>query len=181
MTKKSTIVKDWTTKAGLRAIIVLYGGHHCGYVELPKDHPLVGVGYNDESPALEKLWKKVQEGEIGKRGVIPIFCSDGKARPAVVFDVHGSITFSGMLSYANNDNWWYGFDCLHDGDKSLDDESGYGVFHDGVFRDEVYVTEECENLARQVMEVTCLSKNYYRLKFASFFHRFTPKRTSKIQ
>lgn len=41
------IVKEWTTKAGLKAVILLVndGSHHCGYVQAPEN--LKGVDYND--------------------------------------------------------------------------------------------------------------------------------------
>ena len=34
------VIKDWTTKSGLRAVILLVrGSHHCGYVEVPEQEP----------------------------------------------------------------------------------------------------------------------------------------------
>lgn len=44
---KANVKKDWVTVAGYRALVVLAcdGSHHCGYVGIPKSHPLCGVGY----------------------------------------------------------------------------------------------------------------------------------------
>lgn len=42
------IEKDWTTEAGLRAVIIATPmGHRCGYVGVSKDSPLYGLGYDD--------------------------------------------------------------------------------------------------------------------------------------
>lgn len=156
-------VKDWITKAGYRAIITfVHGSHHCGYVEIPKKHPLHGIGYSDRSEKLRALWEKAKEGPTGNRGPIVMFLSalddTDTPRPDYVFNVHGSLTFSGPGSDgypAQSDGWWYGFDCNHDGDAS---KAGWRWNSGGVFRDEEYVTRECEKLAEQLREVAELDK-----------------------
>ena len=41
-----TIVKRWTTEAGLEAVILLIrNSHHCGYVASPES--LIGVDYDN--------------------------------------------------------------------------------------------------------------------------------------
>lgn len=40
--------KDWTTDAGLRAVVVIHpAGHRCGYVGVPRGNPSHGKGYED--------------------------------------------------------------------------------------------------------------------------------------
>ena len=42
------VEKDWTTASGLRAVVIAAQmGHRCGYVGVPKDHPLFGKDYDD--------------------------------------------------------------------------------------------------------------------------------------
>lgn len=145
------VEKDWTTKAGYRAVALFVGeSHRCGYVRVGKDHPLHGVEYGEKSPAL----KSISEDEaIGKRGVIPLMMAamdkGSMATPGVLFDVHGSITFSNSdLLDEGDDGWWFGFDCNHLGDKSLI----MPEFFEGVHRSLEYVVDECESLARQLTE-----------------------------
>lgn len=40
--------KEWTTEAGLKAIVIATPmGHRCGYVSVPAEHPLHGKHYDD--------------------------------------------------------------------------------------------------------------------------------------
>jgi hypothetical protein len=46
-----TVEKDWTTKAGLRAVVIVVhfvriGGHRCGYVGVPRWHTLYEKDYH---------------------------------------------------------------------------------------------------------------------------------------
>lgn len=63
--------------------------------------------------------------------------------PEHVFDVHGSLTYSGEAGKypAEGEGWWFGFDCAHSGD---DFEFG---------RPLEYVVDNCEKLARQLCDV----------------------------
>ena len=141
------IEKSWNTKAGYVAQAwFIRHAHRTGYVRIPEGHPCHGVRYQDNNPALTSAWEKAKAGTIGKRGPIPVFCAalDGTTISAdVVFDVHGSITYSGDLN--DDGQWWYGFDCGHDVDKT--------AWGDGEERSLEYVVEECESLARQLAEV----------------------------
>lgn len=58
--------------------------------------------------------------------------------------VHGGLTYSGGLSYANNE-FVFGYDCAHSGDKTA-------YIQHGTFRDIHYCTKQCESLATQLME-----------------------------
>lgn len=154
------VVKDWTTKAGLRAVVLfIHNSHHCGYVAITKDHPLYGVTYNTPHPALRR--EALENEPIGKRGILPVFCSalreEDTVRPDVFFNVHGSITYSddGEDGYPAKGAglWWFGYDCSHAGDLRLKDrELGYAD-PDSVFRDADYCISECESLAAQLEAV----------------------------
>lgn len=141
-------IKDWTTKAGLRAVVILAndGSHHCGYVEVNKHHPLFGKHYGD------KCCPPLPEDEVvGKRGLISILinaCNEGdKISIDMYFNVHGGISFSDKFKN-ESDGWWFGYDCAHLGDLTKGDYS----FGDGVWRDEEYCIAECESLAKQLVD-----------------------------
>ena len=139
------IKKDWTTAAGLRAvvIIVLRGerkSHRCGYVGIPASHPLHGVGYN--------------------------------AAPDL--NVHGGVTYADKdAAYpAPNDGlWWYGFDCAHAGDAYIDPVPGIPQFGN-VVRSLEYCVDECENLARQIASVSARVTLQDRLRKEAFGYDF---------
>ena len=126
MNYKNHVENDWTTKAGLRAICILTGmGHRCGYVGIPKGHPLYGVDHHEDSDALREA-----EERIGND-----------------FDVHGGITYSGGGNGypVDGDEWWFGFDCAHAGDAT-----GSSLFPGDILRTQEYVESECESLAEQL-------------------------------
>jgi hypothetical protein len=125
--RKYKVEKRWTTKAGLRAVIVKQPGYegpfnsdllggwfkdgwYCGYVGVPVDHPAYAKNYDD-----------------------------------VPADVHGWLTFG----RTSDDNypiktkeklWWFGYDCAH-----LDD--------DIKIENLIYNINECELLARQLASI----------------------------
>lgn len=156
----NNVVKDWTTKAGLRAVVLFVNGsHHCGYVAVPKDHPLHGVGYSDKHPLLRR--SAIDDKPIGARGVFSLLkaglAEEGEeaTSPDVFFDVHGSITYSdGGDTYpaAGEGLWWYGYDCAHAGDAQKGRLAEYRSPGD-VFRDADYCIGECERFAEQLEAV----------------------------
>lgn len=124
------IVKSWTTEAGLPAVVLLVndGSHHCGYVALPADltdKDFIGYG----------------SGEYAD------------------ISVHGGVTYQDALPQLE-DKIVIGFDCAHAGDlmkcpekyKGTDMENMF-MYSDGVWRDEAYCTEQCESMAKQLMEL----------------------------
>ncbi|MGL4638850.1 MAG: hypothetical protein ACRCVX_03830 [Shewanella sp.] len=155
------IKKEWVTQSGFKAVILLTEmGHHCGYVGLTNDHALYGKDYSEHCMALT-----VPSEPIGKRGIIPLVCHDGRASPDIVFDVHGSITYSGGnpdYPIKSDGLWWFGFDCGHSGDGKSPEyltemRQKYPGFpsmwrDDGEFRDVDYCVAECESLARQMID-----------------------------
>lgn len=166
--------KQWRDEAtGLPCLIVRgwATGTLCGYVGIPTTHPLYEVSYSDEHPSLKTLFEKMKEGQIGKRGVIPLICSPG-ASPDVVFNVHGSLTYSGHCEPGEDDStgichiaededkvWWFGFDCAHCMDRAPamdaklkeylpDRDLSYRERNE--YRNLEYVTQEVQLLAAQL-------------------------------
>lgn len=148
------IEKDWITEAGLRAVVLMVrGSHRCGYVEVLKGNPLFGVDYGDKCPALADAFEEAKNGKVGKRGILTVICADEDTpSPGIVFDVHGSLTYSGSGSTGypvKSDGWWFGFDAAHHGDGTLDPI--LGSFQSGPVRSLDYMADECESLASQIV------------------------------
>ena len=146
----------WTDKkTGYECLILRMrdAGHLCGYVRLPEGHPLYGVGYSAEFPELLKSLAEVEmNSPVGKRGAINVFFMALRGSMSVgdLFDVHGSITFSGRMR--NREGFWYGFDCAHAGDLQPESAKRYGFDPEGVYRDIEYVKTECTRLAAQLAQ-----------------------------
>ena len=61
-------------------------------------------------------------------------------------EVHGGLTLAGPLSQGGN--WWFGFDCGHDGDMSPFNRTSH---HDGgYYRNMNYTRFQTERLAEQL-------------------------------
>lgn len=160
---------EWMTAAGLRAYALRHPsfGHWCGYVEVPKDHPLFGVGIGEESPALAAALERRKEQPIGEHPsfavmLAAVFGGGVKPSPAIVFSVHGGITFADAAYWTGGDpnSWWFGFDCGHCDDVSPG-MLKYGLAMLGEdamrgqeYRELAYVFAECERLAEQLAQVT---------------------------
>lgn len=162
------IEKDWQTEAGFRAvvgIVVREGGrrsHRCGYVAIPKWHPLHGVGYSQQADCLTQ--SMADQARIGKKSpILAITAACGsdnegetvRRSPDVVFDVHGGLTYADGDQYpAPHDGlWWFGFDAAHCDDGYIDQSLQYEWRNTGIVRDLDYMTAECESLARQIAEI----------------------------
>lgn len=141
---KEKTLKEWKTKSGLIAKAVLFSeGYINGYVKAPR------------------------------------YLKGTRCHNLQNIDVHGGVTFAGRLQNINEDNegWWIGFDTAHIGDgKNFDlvkkeifdqeenpDMSEYYNTNDifgnssldestEKFRDLDYVVNECEKLAKQLVE-----------------------------
>lgn len=140
------VEKDWITKAGLRAVVISFRHHRCGYVGISGEHPLYEIKYSDPTHLFHL--KDAEEATIGKKSAILALTTSVRAfegesirrSPDIIFDVHGGLTYSGggyKSDYpVKSDLWWFGFDCTHlDVSQSLD-----------------YMIEECERLAKQIVE-----------------------------
>ena len=157
---KPTIEKQWTTEAGLDAVALLLlrengtRRHRCGYVRVPDGSPLYGKGYGEQLPLIST--DTANEQQLGKKSPILLLTAgvgaDGdnvRRSLDVVIDVHGGITFDGELK--DLPGWWFGFDCAHSGDTSIDlDEIESSYPTDGVARSLEYVVSECESMAKQL-------------------------------
>lgn len=120
------VIKDWTTKSGLRAMILLVrGSHHCGYVELPER---LGKPDYDESPIMELN----VHGGVTYADNLPEM--DGKY----------------VVGY---DCAHYGDYMKCPEELKGTDMEKLWAFDNGVWRDEEFCTNECESLAKQISEI----------------------------
>lgn len=148
-------------------------GHRCGYVGIPKSHPLYGKNYSDY---LEIKKEDLKDRKIS--GVFPLLCAcldkDERIRIEAYFQCHDGITFADGGENSNypigSDLWWFGFDCGHCND-ARELELAYKrfpkykasiamqielekVYHIGglTVRTEDYVAAECKKLAEQLKD-----------------------------
>ena len=159
----SYVIEKTGTAHGLKwAVLAIDMGHRCGYIEVPAGHPIHGKGYGDSAPG--SSWDELEGVEMGKRGILSVFCADRDKPPSldVLFDVHGSITYAGEPYWDGSDPeaWALGFDASHDGDgkdPSIMSEQ-YRELHakwggsEAPAQDLQYMISECESLARQIAE-----------------------------
>ena len=168
------IVEREFEHAGYKCIVTFIDmGHRCGYVGVPKIHPLYGKGYDEHL--------EIKKSDIGDReisGIFPLFSAcldeDERIRIDAYFQCHGGITYTGGGENSEypikSDLWWFGFDCGHAGDKAdlnyamqkfpnrkeeyrtrILIENKYLIEYD-VIRTEEYVAEEWKKLAEQLKE-----------------------------
>lgn len=118
--------KQWQDAATGMACLALRNsfGAWCGYVGVPPSHRLHGHPYRDVDTYI---------------------------------DVHGGLTFAaacapdpdpskGICHEAATEVWWFGFDCLHCGDRAPDPACGFY----GDYCTIGYVEAECADLAAQL-------------------------------
>lgn len=155
--------------------VVTFGamGHRCGYVGVPKIHPLHGKDYMD--------YLDIKKEDIEGKEVSGVFSlldalldEDERVRIGAYFTCHGGITYAGGGENSEypikSDLWWFGFDCGHYGDArelklayerfpnyrnslaiQIECEDRFRI--DGlIIRTEEYVAEECKKLAEQLKE-----------------------------
>ena len=132
---KYTVEKDWTTEAGLRAVVIATPmGHRCGYVGVPKNSKFYGLGYDDVHL------------NGGVHGGLTYASAGGKNPGAYPVE---------------SDLYWFGFDCAHYDDKkdwSIMDEIHKEVyrtlidleFENSTIKDTAFCVAECESLAKQL-------------------------------
>lgn len=124
--------KQWLDAAsGLPCMIRRAGsmGHWCGYVGVPRNHPLYRRDYNDI--------------DVDVHGGLTFAdaCRDGPDHSAICHKVEPG---------EDDDVWWLGFDCGHDGDIS---PGMQWVRPDGFYRDQAYVEDEVVRLAKQLHQL----------------------------
>lgn len=132
------------------------GGHWCGYVGIPADHPWHGKSESENVRVSDAT--RDRPIDVDKVGVINLFCAANKGDDidqgvmpiALAIDVHGGLTWSADQHPEGeaDGRWWFGFDCAHAGD--LAPKYGQRSAFGGVYRDAAYVQAECESLAKQL-------------------------------
>ena len=96
--KRHTVEKEWSHNSNICVVIMNHSsGCRCGYVGIKPNHPLYGKKYDEPLPkTLIQFWEKAKDGDIGKRGILDLFCLDPEnPDTGILFDVHGGITYSG--------------------------------------------------------------------------------------
>lgn len=178
MEKKISVLEASFQHEGLDcAVVFTKMGHRCGYVGVKKTSPLFKVNYSDNLKKPELL-EELKQTTFGKRGVMELFCWDGeRTSPSILFDVHGSITYSDGLGCwpvtRGYPLWWFGFDCAHYGDakdwntvakywgEGEEIQKMYDIdmefYTGGIIRTKEYVIQECKNLAEQIL---CVESTY---------------------
>jgi len=138
------------------------GGHLCGYVGIPHDHPWFGKGYSDQvSVPREVIERPI---DVDKVGAINLFCAAASADAiaagtldiVLAIDVHGGLTYASAKAPGSviEGLWWFGFDCAHAGDLTPSYAERYGgAMQYGVYRDIGFVQAEVASLARQLAAV----------------------------
>lgn len=81
--------------AGYKCVVIFGSiGHRCGYVGIPKNHPLYGKDYSDHLEI-----KKADVGDREVSGIFPLLgaCLDEDERIQIeaYFQCHGGITYAG--------------------------------------------------------------------------------------
>ena len=157
-----SVEKDWTTEAGLRAVVIA-DRHRCGYVGVPKGSVLFGKGYNDEIDQISQ--EAADSVTIGDKSPLLIFTAtcgtDGdRVRRSLdlLIECHGGLTYAGGNGDypVTSDLWWFGFDCAHCDDAPLN-PSGFELELDGKYltygeiRSLDFCEAQCESISRQLV------------------------------
>ena len=163
-----TIEKKWDHLQNKCVVLMNHNsGCRCGYVGIDNTHPLYQLNYTDKLPKeLLNKWEEVKKGNIGKRGIIDIFCCDvDNPNVGILFDVHGGVTYSGENDYLiklDKPWWWFGFDCGHIDDAPDIDQMEervrqvylqFGFDITGIVRTLEYCINECESLSQQLEDI----------------------------
>jgi hypothetical protein len=142
-------------------------GHRCGYVGIPKDHPLHGLSYHSKSKVLRS--SDIQDMPMNTVGLGQMLngmmgkYDEEVITPEMYFSVHGGITYSGGNDYPVKSDglWWFGYDCAHYGDgvdlSAIENETAKEIEMSypsyGIVRTKEYCEEECKKLAEQLKKV----------------------------
>jgi hypothetical protein len=170
---------------GYRCVVVFTDmGHRCGYVGVPKENPLYGKSFTEY---LDIPMSVIENEELGKRGVLPLFFTafedSSNVRMDMFFNVHGSLTYSNKGDYPvdGGDLWWLGFDCGHYDDgadlnlvekywgdnpriqKRLEIEREFPTRDGYPVRTKEYVEDECKSLVAQIIKFVNESEKYKKV------------------
>jgi hypothetical protein len=153
------VEKDWTTQAGLRAVVVVHR-HRCGYVEVLANHPGFGKTYDEQLDCITQ--EQAASVCIGQKSSILLLtasCSADNENAIrrsldIIIDVHGGLTYAGAGIDSDypvpSKGWWFGFDCAHYGDAPVEDPEGW-YRGKGIIRSLEFCEAQCESMAEQLM------------------------------
>lgn len=153
-----------------RCVVIMGScGYRCGYVGIPKEHPLHGVDYCDKVDCLKSSEMPdipMDKAGLGQmlRGLVGEY-QKKSISPEMFFSVHGGITYSGGGEYPVESDglWWFGYDCAHFGDgkdiEAIESPAAKEIEMQfpscGIIRTNKYCEQECKNLAEQLAAVSC--------------------------
>jgi hypothetical protein len=126
---------SWTDEeTGMACLIKRHptGGHLCGYVGVPPEHPWHGRDYDDG----------VVYADVHGGLTYAADCEEGGDEGKTICHV--------PQPGEPDDVWWLGFDCAHAGDLS----PGYGLVIHETYKDIDYVRSEILRLAKQLASVS---------------------------
>lgn len=129
--KQYNVEYDLLDNRGYRQVVIRlcrdYSSHRCGYVGIPKTHPLYGKDYNHKSNVrLDGLTVQINN-PVGTFLAAASIGEEEYADLSYAANVNGGLTYAqGTPDYpVESDLWWFGYDCAHiddidDGGKPLD-------------------------------------------------------------
>ena len=155
--------KEWTAH-GLRCVIkrIEHSGHLCGYVGVPKGHPLYGASAFEPHPLfVEQNLQEQDEPPVVRAEYIAwairVFDERNSLTPAGRLTAHGGVNYGNSLlpreAPEGSGLWWFGFSCDQGGDDYPEQSRVFSERYGYVYRDMAYVTAQAENLARQLAEL----------------------------
>lgn len=133
------------------------GGNWCGYVAVPKGHPIFGKDYSDPVTVPSGYMDRDVSVDADY-GAIALFTASLVAKPDeniwpldLAVRCHGGLTYAGNGWGAMQDgSWWLGFDCAHSGDLV----PNYSHFGGDVYRNEAYVRASIEKLCGDIVAIS---------------------------
>lgn len=139
---------DTTTKLPCLIHRGTQAGALCGYVGVTKEHPCFEKGYDDVHDMID----------IGVHGGLAFV---SKCNPEINENGRG---ICHVVEDGEDDNvWWLGFDCGHNGDLCPSTQKTYGALgfsmEGEVYRNIAYVKQQIESLAKQLYEMGAYNGN----------------------
>ncbi|MFN3727610.1 MAG: hypothetical protein ACK4SZ_15055 [Allosphingosinicella sp.] len=138
------------------------GGHLCGYVGVPPEHPLYGFEHEAIPPNLDiEVHGGLSYSALCQHGPSPAPGVATEARRICHVSTrrarHGAVEHATDYRVQRDDAWWFGFECNHVYDVVPDERSHANRFlaaeTGAVYRDEAYVHQEVINLAAQLRAI----------------------------
>jgi len=138
------------------------GGHLCGYVGVPPEHPLYGFEHEAIPADLDvEVHGGLNYSALCQHGPSPSPSIVTEARRICHVSAHhvqhASVEHATDYRVQRDDAWWFGFECNHVYDVVPDDrrhsERFLAAETGAVYRDEAYVHQEVVNLAAQLRAI----------------------------